>query len=475
MRTKNAKKIWLLVLPTLLLVIPNNTYAVETDEHVDFAANIEFIRGHLLQAVADKQQNELELAKAHAGHPISELYALIEGEIKEYNMELESSLKTALEQLPSKVDSLTATEFAAEIANIETMLDDAMNAVPQAKKDDHVFWIKVAIQLLETAEHEYEEAVSGGKITEMIEYQDAQGFVGRADALFKSIANKIDEEERNEIDESFTELKEAMESAKEPADIETFIGGIVYEFKEVAGIEEEMSMTKQASVANIKALLANLIEEYEEGEYEEAEQLAIKAYVDNYEFLEPAIEEKDPELMETTEIMMREELRSMIKDRAPLEQIESKVEQINVNLDKILALGIGVAEEAGDPRLAYVQNIRMILAKAVEEYEEGEYEEALSFAIKAYLDNYEFIERDVDAQDEELNEDMEQLLRDELQEKIRNRAPVSEVKALASEINAKLDAVEVIVPEFPLGLALVMASIVGTMVVLTRAKKLSLP
>jgi hypothetical protein len=45
------------------------------------------------------------------------------------------------------------------------------------------------------------------------------------------------------------------------------------------------------------------------------------------------------------------------------------------------------------------------------------------------------------------------------------------VKELAREISAKLDAVEVIVPEFPVGLALVMTSIVGITVAMTRAKK----
>jgi high-affinity iron transporter len=200
--------------------------------------------------------------------------------------------------------------------------------------------------------------------------------------------------------------------------------------------------------------------------------MAIKAYLDNYEFLEADIEAKDPELMESIEIMLREELRRLIKEHASIEQIEAKIAEINSNLDKVLALGIGLAEEVvGDPRLVYVDNIRMLLDKAVEEYEEGEYEEAWSFAVKAYLDNYEFLEHDVEEQNEELNDEVERMLRDELQQKINDRAPVSEVKELAREISAKLDAVEVIVPEFPVGLALVMTSIVGITVAMTRAKK----
>jgi hypothetical protein len=475
LKRENIKARAAIILPALMvLAVPYNAYASEMEtEEEELAAQIEFIRAHMAQAVANKEANMIDLATAHAGHPIAEHFLMIAPEIKEHDEAMHDGLQASLDQLPNMVQTSSNDDFKQEIDRVDALLEDVMNTMIPSEMKDAKFWIKVSIVVLEDAEHEYEEAISDGKIKEMIEYQDAQGFIARADAIFKKISG-IEEHEREEIEGFFADLKNAIDTVQEPATVETIIGGIVHEYREVAGLEDEM--TKQPSVANIKALLEKIIEEYEESEYAEAEQLAIKAYLDNYEFLESAIEEKDPELMESTEIMLREELRQLIKDRAPIEQLEVKVEQINVNLDKILALGIGIAEEEeGDPRLQYVKNIRMLLEKAVEEYEDGEYEEAMSFAIKAYLDNYEFLENDVEEQDEELNEEVEHMLRDELQEKIRNRAPASEIKQLASEINAKLDAVEVIVPEFPLGLALVMASIVGTMVVLTRAKKLGLP
>jgi len=473
LKSENIKALAAIILPTLMvLAVPYNAYASEMEsEEVELAAQIEFIRAHMAQAVANKEANRIDLAVAHAGHPVAEHFLMIAPEIKEYDEVMHDGLQTSLDQLPNKVQASSNDDFKKEVDRIDALLEDVTNTVIQSEMKDTKFWIKVSIVVLEDAENEYEEAISEGKIKEMIEYQDAQGFIARAEAIFKKIS--IEEHEREEIEGFFADLKNAIDTAQEPATVETIIGGIVHEYREVAGLEEEM--TKQPSVANIKALLESLMGHYEEGHYDIAEQMAIKAYLDNYEFLESAIEEKDPELMESTEIMLREELRQLIKDHAPIEQLEGKVEQINVNLDKILALGIGIAEEEDDPRLQYVKNIRILLEKTVKEYEEGEYEEAMSFAIKAYLDNYEFLENDVEEHDEELNDEIEQMLRDELQEKIRNRAPASEIKQLVGEINAKLDAVEVIVPEFPLGLALVMASIVGTMVVLTRAKKLGLP
>jgi len=49
-------------------------------EQVQFAANVEFIKGHLEQSVANKRAGNNELATAHAGHPLAEVYSLIKGD-----------------------------------------------------------------------------------------------------------------------------------------------------------------------------------------------------------------------------------------------------------------------------------------------------------------------------------------------------------------------------------------------------------
>ncbi len=48
------------------------------------------------------------------------------------------------------------------------------------------------------------------------------------------------------------------------------------------------------------------------------------AYLDNYEYIEASLAEKDKPLMETMEIMMREELRQMILDGVPNEELVSR-------------------------------------------------------------------------------------------------------------------------------------------------------
>lgn len=286
---RHLKKLAVILPALMIFAMPSNVFASEVEqhedeeEHVDFAAQVEFIRGHLMQAVANKEANKIDLATAHAGHPAAEHFAAMESEIMKHNKAIHDELQTVLDQLPNKVKALNSTDFKKETDRIDALLENAVRAsVPASMRDDSTFWIKVAIKLLETTEHEYEEGVSGGEVKEMIEYQDAQGFAARAETIFNSIGSKINDHSREELEKFFADLNSAINSAQEPEQIETFIDAIVNEFREIAGIEYETA--GQPSIANIKALLDKLLDEYKEGEYEEAEQLSVKAYLDNYEF-----------------------------------------------------------------------------------------------------------------------------------------------------------------------------------------------
>ena len=56
--------------------------------------------------------------------------------------------------------------------------------------------------------------------------------------------------------------------------------------------------------------------------------------MENNEFVEAPIAQRDQQLMEQTEVVLREELRQRITDRASIEQIEQHIAMINTNLDR---------------------------------------------------------------------------------------------------------------------------------------------
>jgi len=80
--------------------------------------------------------------------------------------------------------------------------------------------------------------------------------------------------------------------------------------------------------------LVQTINEHTKGNYTGAEELATTAYLDNHECVEAPLAEKDKPLMQTTEIMIREELMKMIPDQVPLEELQVQVDGINENLDR---------------------------------------------------------------------------------------------------------------------------------------------
>jgi hypothetical protein len=87
--------------------------------------------------------------------------------------------------------------------------------------------------------------------------------------------------------------------------------------------------------------LNQTLQEYNQQNYAEAEALVTTAYIDNFEFIEAPLAEKDEALMENTEVMLREQLRQFIQNRVSVEEIQQHIDKINSNLDKAEGLLVG--------------------------------------------------------------------------------------------------------------------------------------
>lgn len=137
------------------------------------------IKGHIHASLLNLENNNTELAVAHAGHPIGELYILIkdsrEGsalaeDTKKRLEDMFNTMRTSLEDYPAKVDE------------VEKFLTELVTTVVGEDVEEESFIASVIIKLLEEA------VVTAGEIENIIEYQDAQGFIFRANQLM----NKID-------------------------------------------------------------------------------------------------------------------------------------------------------------------------------------------------------------------------------------------------------------------------------------------
>jgi hypothetical protein len=329
---------------TSAVTTPNVTF-------VEFVSNIEQIRGHLDQALVNKESGNDTLAQTHTLHPIEEVYASIEEQIVSQNGTLNETLSMALQDLSSSVPNVVLEEFGGQIDSINMQLDNIVQTlVPSSELSNPAFNASVVARLLDIAGHEYEEAVANGTIREIVEYQDGQAFIHRAQSIFNSSASSINQsmaQEVEEVNELFSNLNNAVNNRDDPANVETTINGIIHELAEITGLSESQLTGEEAGgeeqdpiaiINNIKSLLTQLITAYRSQDYQGAESIAIEAYLENYEHVEAPIAQHDQQLMEQTEVMLREELRQMITNRAPIEQIEQHIGLINANLDRATQL-----------------------------------------------------------------------------------------------------------------------------------------
>jgi predicted lipid-binding transport protein (Tim44 family) len=318
---------------------------------VEFVSNIEQIRGHLEQALINKESGNDTLAQTHSLHPIEEVYSSIEEQLVNQNNTLNQTLSTALQNLSSTVTTADLQDFESQIGNVNMLLNNSVQTlIPSSELNNPAFNASVVGRLLHLAGHEYEEAVANGTIIEVIEYQDAQAFIHRGESIFKSSASRINQSlahEVQEVNEFFSNLNGAVNNRDEPGTVETTINGIIHELAEITGLSESQLIGEEtdaeeqdpiAIINNIKSLLTQLIAAYGSQDYQGAERIATEAYLENYEFIEAPLAQQDQQLMEQTEVMLREELRQMITDRVPIEQIEQHITMINANLDRAAEL-----------------------------------------------------------------------------------------------------------------------------------------
>ena len=304
------------------------------DEKLEFGAGLEETLGHFWALEQNLDDNNAELALIHATHPISELYDAMKPQLKAADPALDDKVNTTLLDLKDEA----STDVSRSVA--QSAIDDAKEVVAIARStivgdelsNDTGFKVALIGTLLETSIAEYAEAVEDGVIGEMAEFQDGSAFVWRSQVIFDEIKSDLPSHPAEEIEELYDVLETAYDSRSSPSDVDTLTSGIIHEIDEITGVEgEDTELTTY--VDEINELLTQAKQEYAAGDTDLALSLVTKAYLDNFEFLEgPLVEAGEKELVEEVEIMLREELRSMIKSGASSSEVDSQIDAILIKM-----------------------------------------------------------------------------------------------------------------------------------------------
>ena len=217
----------------------------------------------------------------------------------------------------------------------------------------------------------------------------------------------------------FRDLTEAVNGRQSFVTVGTLVSAIQ---RDLLGTETTAAREHSAYFGNIRSLYEDMRASLGEGDYDSAQEDAIEAYLENFEYLEPTLEKADAGFMHALEIEMREDLRGMIREKAPapdiLEFLDGTIlpkleqgEKITIEYlaaeggEAAAGSGIAVADTGGVLRdigdtteseqsavRSEIDFIRISLEEAVILYESGDHESAYATTRSAYLDSYEYVE-----------------------------------------------------------------------------------
>ena len=168
---------------------------------MEFVFKIEQMKGHLEQAVVNKENGNNTLTQAHIQHPIVEIYDAIEAQLTSVDSNHNTVLLNSLSQLSKNSDNLDLAQFKEETNEVNQILDKAIDLV--APDDNNTLSLIVASWLLDTANSEYESGVRNGQIIQIIEYQDAIGFISRSESLLNETLPALNQSMKATLNEAY--------------------------------------------------------------------------------------------------------------------------------------------------------------------------------------------------------------------------------------------------------------------------------
>lgn len=245
---------------------------------------------------------------------------------------------------------LSVEDLEAREDEINTLLHKALfngDILAEEKRNDVGFWASVMLKVLEDAHDEYEEGVNDNKVINITEWQDARGFVTvlKEDLFPTMLKNRLEQGLSTSLEQLLATLLEDMNNAKYVSNIIDTINDRLSPLIKVG--EEELSIPKIKDLLSLalNAYQAGKFEE-EEGEfgealsnYEKAKEYITTAYEKHFLPLKQYIEVKDAQLMSRTEEILKD-LPMLIDNKVNVEELKSKIDELNTNMDNIIAIGV---------------------------------------------------------------------------------------------------------------------------------------
>ncbi len=295
-------------LAALMLALPN---AYSTDSNmITYYSVTEITQTSLNLAEASLKNNDFDSTKK-----------LIEFGSKHFSnnlQKLRDSNASLADEVHISLIDLQTKEITPENQSVISSDIKRINEIFDTIPEDNEINPNVVVAHLIIVDQQYENFESN---EDEFSYQMALGFMERANQIFYS-GTDYDERQKIELESFFNDMFDMVKN-KDP--YTSIASTNVWVQRDLLGTDVVgtvgLDSTNLYSV--IRDLYADLMVELDNGDYKKAEQIGIEAYLENFEYLEPEIEVADAELLYELEWDMREELRTMIKNRESPDTIKS--------------------------------------------------------------------------------------------------------------------------------------------------------
>jgi high-affinity iron transporter len=327
----NKKKIpiyiWIIVLiPSLSF---NSAYGaqnieISSKDQILVTVNLQRIleQMSLVQASLSKGDSTRAFEHAYISHSI--IFPSIKDKLREIDKDSAEKLESLLIDLPIMVRSTDSSDIESKIVQIVDLLNAINSNILDPNNLDYNSIISSSLMVLLNDTSKFYHLSDFGNTKDpnnQIDYENAIGMVDISHKLYKNISNSFSDSKKLEIESFFGDLKNSLYQRSDPQSISRVIRAIQTNL-----IENESNTQSEDSLTiyfgNIKNLLSKINGAIKNNsDYPSAEKYAITAYLDNFEYIEPPLEQADPSLMNSLELMMREELRELIRNKQQSETV----------------------------------------------------------------------------------------------------------------------------------------------------------
>ena len=377
----------------------------------------------------------------------SEFFSLQVLTLRESNSEITDEIHILLLDMHNEIEAGNESLVLDNIATIKNMLKQYEINSPD--------YGMASAMILTIVDEQYQIANKDG---DEYRYEVSEKLLDRVNVLFEK--TDFDERLTLEISDFLLDLKNLIENREKFTSVGMLVTAINRDFTGIEAVPYE----KEKLYEKIRELYKELLVAIDNGDYAQAEELGIEAYLENFEYLEPDIEKVNAEHLYALELDMREELRKMIKfkespaairafleesilpDLAYAQDIVTKADKsiLQNKMDRELkAMGDATDNQKSGVR-GEIDFIRETLQLVLVQYQDGQYQEAYTSARTAYLDSYEFVEIPLRAIDPDFTLEVEFQFA-ELRSLIKQEADFEEIKEVTIAIKRNLDESERIV------------------------------